>query len=136
MARFVLKDAYSLINSVNLSALVKSITIDYGAKMLEATGMSSGAEESEPGFTNFSISLEAYSDEAAAKLSATMFPLVGAPAFPVEFRPTSAVRSATNRGYVGSALAESFQPFGGSAGDMAMSPIKLKGTGVLSQLSA
>jgi hypothetical protein len=126
MANLVLKDAFVSINSVDLSSHCKSVSITYEAELLDETMMGDGTRGNKPGLLNWSMECEFESDYAAAQVDATLFPLVGADAFPVEVRPTSAARSATNPAYTGNAVLESYKPVGGTVGELAMSNATFK----------
>lgn len=134
MAEFVLKNAYTLINSVDLSDHVRSVEITYSAEQQDQTAMTDSGRERLPGLKDFNASIEFNQDYAASEVDATLFPLIGATAFPVEFRHTStAVRSATNPGFTGSMTLESYPPISGAIGDIATASASLLGFGVLTR---
>lgn len=117
MATLIYTDAYLLVNSVNLSAWTRSLTVNYEAEMLDDTVMgTSGTRSNRPGLKNWSMDVEFLQDYAAGAVDATLFPLVGAVAFPIEARPTSAARSATNPAYTGNAVLETLPPISGEVG--------------------
>lgn len=120
MATFSYTDAYFLVNAVNLSGWVRSITLNYEAEMLDDTVMgTSGTRSNRPGLKNWSIDAELLQDYAAGAVDATLFPLVGAAAFAIEMRPTSAAASATNPKYTGNAVLETYPPLSGEVGALA-----------------
>lgn len=133
MASFVLTNAYCLINAVDLSDHVKQIKVNYNAETPENTAMGSSTKTRLPGLKDWSVEIEFNQDYAAAKVDATMFPLVGAAAVAVEFRPDAGARAVTNPAYTGSALLADYTPLGNKVGDVASAPIKLMGTGTLSR---
>lgn len=119
MATLVLTDAYVLVNSVDLSDHVKSVTIDYKAELQDASAMSSTTRKNMAGAKDWTITIEFHQDFAASSVDATLFPLVGNDNFAIEVRPTSAARSATNPAYVSnSATLESYGPVSGSYGEV------------------
>lgn len=136
MPVFVLKNAYVVINSVNLSSYVRSVTINYGAEMLEKTAMSANSKQRIAGLKDWSVDIEFNQDFAAATVDATLFPLVGAAAFPIEIRPDAGAVSATNPKYTGNALLESYPPISGSVGELATVSITLQGDGDLTRATA
>lgn len=136
MAETVLTNAYCLINGVNLSDHVKSVKINYGAETPEITAMSVATKARLPGLKDWSIDLEFNQDFAAAKVDATLFPLVGAAAFAVEIRADAGARSATNPAYTGNVLLADYSPVSGKVGDVLSTGPKLMGTGTLSRLTA
>ena len=133
MASFVLTNAFVLVNAVDLSTYVKSVKVNYKADTPENTAMSVSSKTRLPGLKEWDIDVELNQDYALTKVDATLFPLVGAAAFPVEVRPDGGARSATNPAYTGNALLASYEPVSGKVGDVALAPIKLTGTAVLTR---
>jgi hypothetical protein len=125
MATIVLTNAFVLLNSVDLSDHVKSVTLNYEADMQDNTAMSMSTKSNLPGLKNWDISIDFLQDYAAAKVEATMFPLVGAAAFPFELRGSAAAVSVTNPKYTGTGLLQSFAPIAGGVGDVQMAPVKI-----------
>lgn len=119
MATLVYTDAYLVVNAVNLSTWCRSLTITYEAEMLDDTAFgTTGTRSNRPGLKNWSMEAEFLQDFAAGAVDATLFGLVGAVAFPIEARPTSAAVSATNPKYTGNAVLESYPPITGEVGAM------------------
>jgi hypothetical protein len=133
MAHLVFTNAYVLLNSVDLSAHVKSVSIDYKAEIQDETVMGDTARGRLPGLKDWSVQVEFHQDFAAASVDATLFPLVGASAFAIEIKPVNTTASATNPRFTGSALLESYSPIGGTVGDVLMAPITLLGDGTLTR---
>lgn len=132
MPELVLKDAKVVIDSVDLSAHVRQVTIDYKAEIQDKTAMGDGSRSRIAGLKDWSMSVEFNQDYAAASVDATLFPLVGAAAFSVSVLPVKAEPvSATNPNYNGNAVLESYQPVGGTVGDLAVTSITLSGDGDL-----
>ena len=136
MAVMVLKNAYVLINSVDLSNHVTSVTINYSAEILEKTAMSANSKQRIAGLKDFSIDLELNQDFAGGSVDATLFPLVGAAAFPIEIRPDAGSVGATNPKYTGNGLLESYSPIDGSVGEMATTSITIQGDGDLTRATS
>src|SRR3972149_951703 len=127
MANIVLKNAYVMINAVDLSDHVKSVTINYKAELLDDTAMGDDGRSRIAGLLDWDADVEFFQDYASAKVVATLFPLVGAAAFAVKIRAVNGAIATTNPEYQGNAVLESYQPVGGSVGDNAMTPCKLLG---------
>ncbi len=136
MAVLVLKNSFVSINGVDLSNHVKSVTINYSAEILEKTAMSANSKQRIAGLKDWSVDIELNQDFVAASVDATLFPLVGAAAFPVIFRPDAAVVSATNPQFSGNALLESYPPISGSVGEVAVASVTLQGDGDLTRATA
>jgi hypothetical protein len=136
MAEFVLTNAYVLLNTVNLSNRVRSITVNYAAEIQDKTKMSDTSRSRIAGLKDWSLSIEFNSDFAGANVDATMFPLVGAAAFAIEIRPDAGSVSATNPKFTGNAVLESYNPIGGSVGDLGVVSASLQGDGNLTRATS
>lgn len=133
MASFVLTNAYCLLNAVDLSDHVKQITCTYKADTPENTAMSQTTRNRLAGLKDWDLDIEFNQDFAAAKVDATLFPLVGAAAFAIEFRADAGARSTTNPGWTGNVLLADYKILGNKVGDVAGAPVKLMGTGTLTR---
>ena len=129
----MLTDGFCLVNSVNLSDHAKTITLTVAPAMLDETHMGDTIMRRRPGLADWSVDIEFFEDFAAANVDATLFPLIGAAAFPVEIRPTSAGRSTTNPGYNGNMVLASITPIAGQVGQMAMNKASFKSAGALTR---
>lgn len=136
MATHVFYDASVTVNSVDLSDHVKSVTLNYGARMEDDGNMGDDTEINLAGIKTWSVSIEFSQDYAASKVDATLFPLVGAAAFPLAFRPTSAVASATNPEFSGNAVLSSYPPMGGAWGDHHKASADFASAGTLSRATS
>jgi len=116
MATHVFYDASVTINAVDLSDHVKSVTLNTGARMEDDGNMGDDTEVNLAGIKTWSVSVEFSEDFAAGEVDATLFPLVGAAAFAIAIRPTSAAASATNPEYGGNVVLSSYN-LGGAWGD-------------------
>lgn len=135
MAHFVFTNAKVDINAVDLSDHVKSVALDYKGELQDNTAMGATTRTRLGGLKDWSIEIEFFQDFAAGEIDATLFGLVGT-TFTVEVRPVNAARSATNPGYSGTGILESYPPIGGTVGEMAMSSVAIQAAGVLSRLTA
>jgi len=136
MATFVYTDASVVVNSVDLSDHVKSCTLNYEAEMLDDTVMGDTTRSNIAGLLNWSIDVEFLQDFASAKVDATLFTLVGAAAFTVTVKPTSASVSATNPSFSGSAVLESYPPMSGSVGDLETASATFRSAGTLARATS
>jgi hypothetical protein len=126
MANLVLTNAHVSINSVNLSAFVKSVTLSYKSEMQDDTAMGDAARSRIGSLKDWSLSVEFFQDYAASAVDATLFSIVGS-VVPIEIRGVNTSVSATNPKYTGNAILETYQPVGGSVGDNLMAPITMSG---------
>lgn len=130
------KNAKVIINSVDLSDHVRQVTINYSAEMLEKTAMGDNGKTRVAGLLDFSVDVEFNQDYASGKVDATLFPLVGAAAFPIAINPTNAAVSPTNPTFSGNVLLETYPPLGGNVGALLTTTAKFSGDGVLTRATA
>lgn len=135
MANMVLTNAFVSINSVNLSAYVKSVTLAYKSEMQDDTAMGDTARSRIGSLKDFTVSVEFFQDFVASAVDATLFGIVGS-VVPIEIRGSAAAVSATNPKYTGSAILETYQPVGGSVGDNLMAPVTMSGVGALTRATS
>jgi hypothetical protein len=128
MATLVFTDASVKVNTVDLSDHVKQVKLNYSAELQEATAMGNTSKARKGGLKDWSIEVEFYQDYAAAKVDATIFPLVGTQTA-VELIPVKSVAvSATNPRYTGNGIVESYPPVAGGVGEMEMAPVTIQGS--------
>lgn len=97
MAKFIFDDGVCLINSVDLSDHVRSITVNDESEDHDVTAMGANSRQRLLGLGDANIEIELYQDFAAGEVHATLQPLKGSNTpFPVFIKPTSAAISATN----------------------------------------
>lgn len=136
MAQFVFTDAEVVINAVDLSDHVKSVTLNYSAELQDDTAMGDDTRSKIGGLKDWSVSVEFEQDFAASSVDATLFGLVGT-TFTVTVKPDkSTATSATNPKYSGTGILESYPPLDGAVGDLATSGITIQAAGTLSRLTA
>ncbi len=136
MAKFVFKNAYLLVNTVDLSDRVESITLTVSAETPETTAMGDGTRERVASFIDWSFDVGFRQDfiaPATNAVDATLFSLVGAAAFAIEIRPDQGAVAATNPKFTGNALLASYSPLAGSVGDVAGAPATFQGDGTLTR---
>jgi len=126
MAIFVLKNASVTINSVDLSAYVTSVTVDYKVDAVESTAMGASGHSYTGGLQSNSVTVNLNQDFAATKTEATIFPLVGTNTTVVVKADSGAV-SATNPSYTITAFLEGSQPVSGAVGDLAAMALTFNG---------
>jgi hypothetical protein len=128
MAVFVLKDASLVVNSINLSAYVSSITLDYAVDAVAADGMAAtNGHVFLGGLQNNSLAVTLNQDFAASTVAATLDALVGTTTT-VVIKPTSAAVGATNPTYtITNAFLAATQPVNGAVGDLAQMSVTFQG---------
>lgn len=135
MASFAFTDASVVINAVDLSDHVRSVTLNVEAEDLEDTAMGDTYRSRIGGLKDWSIDLEFNQDFAASEIDATIFPILGT-VVTVTVKPTSAAVGATNPSYSGSVLISEYNPLDGSVGDLATTSVSWPGAGTLTRATA
>lgn len=109
------------VNGVDLSDHVREITIDMSADDLDATAMGAVSKAHAVGLRDDKIEVTFLADFAAAKVDATLFPLVGSSTpFTVACKPSSAATSSSNPSYTLSSLLFDYTPIDVSVGEISM----------------
>jgi len=126
MPQETLADAFIEINGVDLSDHVETVELNYSEELKIATAMGhTGVKRLPSGIGDWSLTPNFFQDYDAAKVDATLFPLVGAAAFSMKFRKskTDAI-SATNPEYQGNGMIDGDLPLGNAAvGDVNMASV-------------
>lgn len=136
MAKHMLYDASIVINGVDLSDHVRSVTVNQTREDLDVTAMGATGHQRIAGLGDDSFDVEFWADFAASKVDATLAPLVGAAAFTVVVKPTSAAVSATNPSFTGSCILTEYTPIAGSVGDAHAVSVSLPVSGVISRATS
>jgi len=127
MAVFVLKNASVTVNSVDLSAYVTAVTLNYEVDSVEVTAMGSNGHVFTGGLQNNSLDVTFNQDFAATKVAATLDALIGTTTT-VVVKPDSGAVSATNPSYtIANAFLNATQPVSGSVGDLAAMSVTFTG---------
>lgn len=125
MARLVLTDASIVINSVNLSDYISSVTFSTSDDVLETSAFSSTTASGRTrvaGLQDNSVTLEFFQDFGTSLVEQTIYPLIGS-ATNVVVKPTSAAVSATNPSFTFSAVIVDWQSLSGSVGELATASV-------------
>ena len=135
MAKFVLTDASVLLNSVNLSDHVASVTLDITAEEILTTSMGETFQSRTGGLKSGQLSIEFQQDFAASGVDATLFPLLGSTtAFVV--KPTSGSVSSTNPSYSGSVLVNQHIPVANAVGELATMSVSFPTSGTITRATS
>jgi len=135
MAQIVLTDVSVSINSVVLSTLTTTVSINYEKESVEVTAFGDTFRQFTGGLGNVTCDVTLNQDFAASKTEATVFPLVGTTTTLV-FKPTSGAVSATNPSYtITGAYLTSHTPINGGVGELATTDLSFQG-GTLTKATA
>lgn len=123
MARIVLTDASVVINGVNLSQYITSVSLSTSNDVLDTTGFGAGgARTRTAGLSDNSVTLEFNQDFATSALEASInavgSSLVGTTTT-VVVKPTSSAVSVSNPSFSFSAVVSEWQPLSGAVGELA-----------------
>lgn len=135
MSEVVFTNAYVELNTVDLSDHVRSVTLQYQSEPQDITAMSDTTRQRLGGLLDWSIAIEFNQDYASGEVDATLFALVGT-TFAFELRPDAGSVAPTNPKYTGTALLESYQPMGGSVGEVHVSPVQLTAASALTRATS
>ena len=119
MARIVLTDVSVLINSVDLSDHVGSVTITQNHDAVETTAFGDAGRTRVGGLEDSSIALDLHQDNAASSVEQTIQPLLGGTAS-IVIKPlgTAVATSPTNPSYTATVLVTEWTPLNGAVGDL------------------
>ena len=125
MAKKVLKNAYVMINGVNLSNQARAVTITAATPEVDDTAFGDAYTQFVGGIPDASIEVEFFQDHGAGGVSATHWPLVGGNStFLVQVREENAAKSATNPEYNMTArMLGDYNPIAGDVGAASMTTI-------------
>ena len=132
MTKFVLTDATVIIDSVDLSDHVKSVTLNYAAELEDDTVMGDDTRSRTGGLKDWSIDIEFAQDFEANKVDVTLFALVGT-TFPIIVGSSSATVSATHPEFTGTGILESYPTIGNAVGELATTTITVQSAGTLTR---
>jgi hypothetical protein len=137
MSAFVLKDAEVIVNSIDLSDHVLSVTVNYNGELEDATAMGQFARVRLAGLIDWSVDVTFKQDFATANVDDTLFPLVGAAAFPITvMADLTAGVGVNNPRFEGDVVLETYQPIAGAIGELAKSTTSFKSSGDLTRATA
>ena len=137
MAKIVLTDVKVLINSVNLSDHISSITIDSKTDVVETTGFSSTAAKTKvAGLKDNSVTIEFLQDFATSNVEQTIYPLLGT-ATTIIVSPLSTSNGIVgNPTYTFSALVSEWTPLKGGIGELATASVTWSIDGAITKVAA
>lgn len=135
MTVLILKDADVVINTVDLSDHVMSITINYGAEIQDQSAMGDDSRTKIGGLRDYSVDINFKQDFSSGSVDATLFPLVGVDTT-IVIKPTSAIPSPTNPSFTGTVILESYPVMGNTIGELAQVAVTFQGDGDLVRAEA
>lgn len=134
MAVFAYTNAYVVVNSVNLSDHVKSVTLTVDGAVLDATAMGTGWTANIGGLKSGSLAITFNDDFAASNVDATIWPLLNT-VTTFEIRPDAGSVGATNPKFTGSVLVAQ-TAVGGGVGELAAKSVTWPTSGTVTRATA
>lgn len=118
MATYIFKDGYFSMAGTDLSDHVKSMTLDTGIETQDKTAMGADSRQMKAGLNTWSLTVELHQDFAASELDAVVDGLTDREAALI-IKPNGSTTASTNPKWTGTGLLTSYNPIGGSVGDLA-----------------
>jgi hypothetical protein len=135
MAVYLSNGVVLTVNSVDLSSLVSSVTINRSFDELEVSAMGDSGHRYIKGLEASSISIDFFNDEASAKTLQTLNSVWGTNTT-VTVKQTSAIVSATNPLYTMTCLVNNITPINGAVGDLSTQSVTWNVSGVIAVTTA
>jgi hypothetical protein len=135
MAVYLSNGVSVTVNSVDLSSLVSSATINRTFDELEITAMGDSGHKYVKGLEASSITLDFFNDSASAKTLQTLNSTWGT-SVTVVIKQTSAAVSAENPSYTMSCLINNTTPVNGAVGDLSTQSVTWNVNGTIAVASA
>lgn len=124
MATHVLTDATVVVNSVDLSTNVQSVSVEVSMETQDSTAMGHTARTNLPSLEADAVSVTFLQDFAAADVDATIWPLFkNKTSHTVVIKPSSSAVGTTNPTFTLTGYVSEYSPIGGSVGDMHTSDV-------------
>ncbi len=124
MGVYTFVNGYLSVAGTDLSARVKSMTLATGVEVQDPSAMGVNTRLALAGLGTWSLTVTFNQDYAAGNVDAVLSALVGPNlTAALIFRPDAGAQSPTNPEYTGTAVVSSYQPIGGSVGDLATAPV-------------
>ena len=138
MASFVVTAEYVAINSVDMTAYVRSASLELSGDNVQFTNMaSSGAHEYKLGLKGGTLNVEFNDDYASTTVDDRLWGIWNTGTnVTFEVRPTSAAVGASNPKYTGSVCPTGYTAVGGSVGDASVTSISWPTSGAVSRATS
>lgn len=130
MAIFTMTDVYVAVNGVVLSDHGNSVDVEDNRDPVDITAYGATMKQYAKGLGDGKITISFFQDFAAAKVHATLQPLLASTSgVTIELRPTSAARSATNPAILMTGSLFTYKGLGGGIGEASKIDAEFMNTG-------
>ena len=138
MAALVFLNASVNINNTDVSAQVRSVTLNYSVELLDASAMGVGATRTRvAGLLDWTVSVEFNQDFTDNSIDEQMYTiLTGKAAVTVKIKPVAGSTTPSNPEYNGSAFLESYTPYSGGVAEVAVVTANFQGSGALARATS
>lgn len=137
MAKEVLKNAYVMINTADLSDHVRSVTLPLSAAEIEASCMGSDYVANLAGLKGASLDITFAQDFAAANVDATLWAVYdGGVAVAVKVRRDAGSIGATNPEYQFNVILTNYTPINGSVGALHEATVSFVSDGTITRATS
>jgi len=140
MAKFVIKNVWCQINSVDLSDRVRQVEVTTNVASVDAATMTTtdpAGSDFLVGLRNDSFRFTFSQDFGAGEVDATLWPLFnGGSSFLVEVAHAGTAISATNPKYSGTVVLTDYQPVAGQIGALGEAQVVMPVSGVIARATA
>jgi hypothetical protein len=134
MAKSVLTNAYVMINAVDLSDHVRSVTLPLSVAEIAASCMGSDYVANLAGLKGASLDVQFAQNFASGKVDATLWGVYdGGVAIAIKVRPDAGSISATNPEYQFNAVLTGYDPISGSVGVLHEVPVSFVSDGTITR---
>lgn len=133
MATFVLRNAGVAFDGVDVSTLIREVSVETSAAEVSFTAMGAGGEQRSAGIRDDKFTFTAFSNFSPAKLHATIAPKFVA-AGTIEVKVTasqSGTVGEANPLFIGYCPLLTYNPVSGAVGDAAMTPLEMPVSGTI-----
>lgn len=111
-----------IINSVDLTNRIDSVTLEETFADVDTTAFGSSAKTRVAGLGDHKVTIEFQQDFSASEVEATVYPLIGT-ITSLTLKPLLGTTTTTNPAYTFSALVTDWKPLDGKVGDLLKSSI-------------
>lgn len=122
MSTLVLTNAQIVINSVDLSSHVDTVTIEQNYADVDVSTFGTTSKQHAAGLSDNKLTLNFLQDFATASVDATIFPLVGLTTS-FNIKPVASATSSTNPAYTGTVVVLQWKPLDGKIGAAAVASV-------------
>jgi hypothetical protein len=125
MAKLILRDCSIVVNSVNFSDHISSVTIQLSKDEIDTTNFGGSGRERVAGMKDDSFEVNFQQDYASGQVDATLYPLWNNETeFTVVVKPTAAAVSASNPSYTATCILLEYTPLAGDVGKLSETTVK------------